>query len=436
MALPLASDDGTSAWRGRTVYTLGFLTLVSTFNYLDRSLLGLALPQIKAEMQVSDTLLGLVSGLAFVIFYSLLGLPIAWAADRFSRRNIIALGFAFWSLMTLVTGFATNIWHIAIARFLTGAGEACGTPPTNSIVADLFTPERRPLALSLLGLSFSIAAMLFFPLLGWVGQHHGWRSMFLIAGAPGMLLALLFWASVREPARGGSVGRNTTPARFSETVRFLAGSRAYLLMLGCSMLMGANAFASGAWYPTFLARVHHMKLGEIAATIGFTRGLLGGLGVFLGGLLINRLGRRDVRWRLRIPAIACLVAGPAEAVFLLGDSRAVWLSGFAVTAFCSLINQAPIFALALSTARVRMRAVATALILLFAALLGQGVGPLAAGILNDLLTPRFGPLAIRYSLLFMAATAVMGGICLLLAERHLEGDIARAAENDAPTERG
>ena len=174
------------------------------FNYLDRSILGLALPMIKAEMQASDTALGLVSGLAFVLFYAILGVPIAWAADRWNRRNIIAAGLAFWSLMTALTGFVANIWQLALARFLMGAGEACCMPPSNSIISDLFRKARRPLALAIFGTANSIAFIALFPIAGWIADHHGWRTMFVAAGAPGLVLALLFYLTVREPVRGAS----------------------------------------------------------------------------------------------------------------------------------------------------------------------------------------------------------------------------------------
>ena len=143
-------------WNGAATVGLGFLTLISSVNYLDRSLLGLALPAIKAEMHVSDMALGLVSGLAFLLFYSLLGLPIAWAADRWNRRNIIAIGLAFWSLMTMATGWVANVWQLALTRFLMGAGEACGIAPSNSIIGDLFRDRRRPLAMSIFGSAVSI----------------------------------------------------------------------------------------------------------------------------------------------------------------------------------------------------------------------------------------------------------------------------------------
>jgi MFS family permease len=419
-------------WSAPSIYALGFLTLISTFNYLDRSILGLALPAIKQEMQVSDTMLGLVSGLAFVIFYSLLGVPIGWLADRFSRRNIIAIGFAFWSLMTLATGFVANIWQLAVARFLMGAGEACGLAPSNSMLSDLFREERRPLALSIFGTANSIAFVAFFPLAGYIAQHHGWRAMFMAAGVPGVVLALLFVVSLKEPQRGAAeragAGRKAEPEPFAVTVRFLAGARSYLLMLLGAMFMGSNIFAAGAWTPTFLTRVHGMKLGEIASTIGPVRGVIGALGILAGGMLTERLGRHDARWRVRLPALACVLVGPAEVLFLLGDTTWLWMAGFALTSFLTLVHMGPIFAATLNVTKPRMRALATSIMVLCASLLGQAVGPLLVGFLNDWLEPTFGAHAVRYSLLITAATAVAAGLSFWGAAHHFEADRRRALQ--------
>ena len=133
-------------------------------------------------------------------------MPIAWAADRWNRRNIIAVGFAFWSLMTALTGYVGNIWQLAAARFLMGAGEAACMPPSNSMIADLFRKARRPLALAIFGTANSIAFIALFPIAGWIAQTHGWRTMFIAAGAPGLVLALLFYLTVKEPVRGASGG--------------------------------------------------------------------------------------------------------------------------------------------------------------------------------------------------------------------------------------
>lgn len=417
-------------WTPVAVYSLVFLSLISVFNYLDRSILGLALPYIKSEMHVSDTALGLVSGLAFALFYTVLGVPIAWAADRFSRRNIIAIGFAFWSLMTIVTGFVASIWQLAAARFLMGAGEACGIAPSNSMIADLFRRARRPLAMALFGLANSVAFIVFFPVAGWIAEHYGWRAMFIAAGIPGLLLALLFRLTVREPRRG-AMEESTTAVksdRFWPTLRFLAGSPCYLYLLAGATFMGANAYAAGAWTPTFLQRVHGMGMAEIAASIGPVRGFLGAAGVLAGGVLIDRLGSHQLAWRIKLPALACILVGPAELLFLLADQRWLWLGGFALTSLLTLVHQAPVFAAAVNIARVRARALAIALLMIAAGLLGQVVGPTVVGMLNDYLAHTQGEVAIRYSLLIIAVTPVLAGVAFWRAAAHYAADIERAAE--------
>jgi MFS family permease len=411
-------------WRPATLYSLGFLTLIATFNYLDRSLLGLALPAIKREMQVSDTVLGLVSGLAFVLFYSILGIPIAWAADRYNRRNIVAIGFAFWSLTTALSGFVANIWQLAIARFLMGAGEAAGLAPSTSMISDLFRPQRRALAMSIFGTAGVVAGVAFFPIVGWIGEHHGWRAMFVVAGIPGMLLALLFALTVREPARGGKdpiAAREAAPT-VRETARFLIGSPAYLLLTAGATFMGANLFAAASWAPTFLARVHGMRLSEIAFAIGPVRGGLGALGIVAIGVLIDRLGRARPKMRARIPAIACILAGPAEALFLLGDPGWLWMAGFGISGFFVLAYQGPVFALGMSVVPPSMRAVAVSIMVFSAALLGQVFGPLIVGMLNDALAPEYGAQAIRYSLLVGALTPMIAGAMFWLAGDRLARD--------------
>jgi len=417
-------------WSYSASVGLGFLTLISSINYLDRSLLGLALPAIKAEMHVSDTALGLVSGLAFLLFYSLLGLPIAWAADRWSRRNIIAIGLAFWSLMTMATGWVANVWQLALTRFLMGAGEACGIAPSNSMIGDLFRDKRRPLAMSIFGTAVSISSILFFPLMGWIGQHHGWRSMFVAAGVPGVLVALLFLLFVREPARGQAertVVRNTRES-VGTTIRFLAGSRTYLALTATATFMGLNVFAAGIWIPTFLQRVHGMSIAETAALIGPLRGVFGFAGILLGGFAIDRLIRARPHWRATVPAIACFLVVPVELAFLLSNSRAVWVAAFAASAFLVLIHQGPLFAMVMSVTRLRMRAMAVSILVLCSALLGQASGPAIIGALNDGLAPSLGPNAIRFSLLVIVASAFAAGLCLLAAGRFLDADIARAQE--------
>jgi MFS family permease len=200
-------------------------------------------------------------------------------------------------------------------------------------------------------------------------------------------------------------------------LRFLARSRVYSLLLLGVAFMGADIYAAGAWNPTFLRRVHRLTLTEIASSIGPMLGLLGAAGILCGGVLASRLGRRDERWRLRVPAIACLLVGPAQLCFLLGDAMPIWLGGFALTSFLMLMHQGPIYAAAMTVAPPRMRAVATALILLCASLLGQVLGPLLVGLLSDWLQPTMGELSIRYAMLATAACPLAAGASFWAAMR-------------------
>ena len=404
------------------------LTLISVFNYLDRSLLGLALPAIKQEMQVSDTALGLVSGLAFVLIYSTLGVPIAWLADRYNRRNIIAIGLAFWSAMTAATGWVSNVWQLAAARFLMGAGEASSTAPANSMIADLFPPSRRPLALAIYGTAATIAYAVLFPVAGWIAEEYGWRAMFMAAGVPGLLLAATFFLWVREPQRDvPSPGTAPLPAgSIVSDVKSLFANRCYAWIFAGVTFMGANIWATGAWTPTFFARVHGLGMAEAAAIIGPSRGVLGAIGILAGGILVDRLRHDRVSWRVGIPAVACAVVGPAEVLFLLGEDRTTWVLGFALASFFALLHQGPIYAAVVNIVSARRRALAVSILLLGASLLGNVIGPSAVGILNDVLAPRFGEDAIRYSMLVIAVSPLLTALCFWRAARLYEGVVSPA----------
>jgi MFS family permease len=208
----------------------------------------------------------------------------------------------------------------------------------------------------------------------------------------------------------------------------LFSNRCFAWIFAGVTLMGANVWASGAWTPSFFTRVHHLGVAEVASIIGPTRGFIGLFGILIGGVLIDRLPKTRIYWRVALPAIACLLAGPAEALFLLGDTHAAWLIGFALSSFFMLIHQAPIFAAVVNIVGERRRALATAVVLLGASLIGDAVGPTAVGIINDLLAPRFGDEAIRYSLLIVAATPVLAALCFLRAASLYGAAIASQAE--------
>ena len=201
-------------------------------------------------------------------------------------------------------------------------------------------------------------------------------------------------------------------------IRTLFADKCYAWIFAGVTLMGANVWAAGTWTPTFFSRVHHMGLAEIAGTIGPTRGFIGAAGVLCGGLLIiDRLPASRIRWRLAVPALGCLLAGPAEAVFLLGSDRAVWFAAFALTSFVTRIHQGPVYAATVNIVPERQRALAIALLLFGASFIGNVVGPSAVGFVTDLFTPRYGDMAIRHSMLIIAVTPVITAVCLMRVAR-------------------
>lgn len=426
MAGGTKQEAGRAPWPKDATWPLMVLTLISVFNYLDRSLLGLALPMIKREFGTSDTMLGLVSGLAFIFLYAFLGIPIAWLADRTNRRNIIAIGLSFWSLMTVLTGYVGAIWQLAVARFLMGAGEACGIPPSNSIIADLFPPQRRPLAMAIFGTANSIAFIAFFPLAGWIAQNHGWRTMFIAMGLPGLLVAVLLMLTVKEPARtaAAQAPRVLQPlGDMASEIGTLFSNKCFFWLFFGATLMGANIWAAGAWTPSFFTRVHHMTLGEVAGITGPVRGFVGAAGVLLGGLLLDRLPSDRLSLRITLPAVACMLVGPAEAIFLLGDRYAAWLPAFIVASLVTLVHQAPVYAATANIVGPQRRALAIAVLVFGAGFIGNAAGPAAVGVFTDMLSVRLGEHAIRYSMLIVAVTPILAGLCLLRAAKHY-GELA------------
>ena len=417
-------------WTARSIYTLGFLSLIYAFNFFDRNLIGLLLPLIQQDFELSDTALALISGLAFILFYSLAGVPIARFADITSRRTVIAVGFTFWSLVTALFGMATSVWQLVVLRFLQGAGEAAGVPPSQSMASDIFSRRRRPLALAIISGGSAIAGLVFTPVAGWIGDHYGWRAAFLAAGIPGVVLGLIFWATVREPRRGATEPQNANLARasFKESVAFLAGQRAYLFVLAGGSFIGIVTSINFTWAVTFLVRVHELSMTEVGATVGPIRGIIGAGSGILGAIIAQRLGRVNDRWGLWVPALGSILAAPSEILFLTAGAPELALVGLSLQSFFGGLCMPALYAVCLNLARVSMRTLASAIFLLFVNFVGQAVGPLLVGVGTDWLTPRFSVEAIRWSMMVvMPICSLSAGLCFLLASRFYSRGVARAA---------
>jgi MFS family permease len=417
---------------GYARYVLGILFVVYVFNFIDRQILSILLPSIKADLEVSDTALGFLTGFAFALFYTVAGIPIARYADRGTRRTVIALGLAVWSVMTAASGLARVFWQLALARVGVGIGEAACSPPAHSLLADYFPPERRATALSIYSSGIHFGILFGLVAGGWINEFFGWRTAFMVVGLPGVLLAVLVRLTVREPSRGaseaGAVDQEVPDAR--EVLAFLWKLPSFRHLSIGSAFMAFAGYGLASWTPTFLVRVHGMGTGEIGTWLGTITGVFGALGAFLGGTLTDRFGPRDSRWRLWIPAIGAVLSVPFIFLLLFWPEPHVALLLSIPSTVMGAMWLGPTFAMTQTLAKVRMRAVASAILLFIINIIGLGFGPQTVGILNDVLDPRFGEEAVRWSLAGVAAVASLwGAIHYLLGARSLEVDLrAKHAE--------
>jgi len=410
-----------------TRYALGLLVVVYVFNFIDRSILSILLESIKEEFQVSDTWLGFLHGIAFAALYTTVGIPIARWSDRGSRTSIISLAVFVWSGMTALTGFATSFLHLVLARIGVGIGEAGCSPPAHSLISDYFPPERRATALSIYSLGIPIGGGLGFLLGGWLDEWFDWRTAFIVVGAPGILLALIVKLTLKEPVRGRwddpAMSQAKQPPAM-DVLHFMRKLRSFNHMALAAALHAFYGYGALAFNAVFFRRSHEMSSGEIGswlALISFTAGVTG---TFLGGYLSDRLGGRDYRWYMWIPAYATLAYIPfAFALYLWPDPHTALMFAFPASVLGGMYL-GPTFAMTQSLVTPTMRATASAILLFIINMIGLGLGPQGVGILSDLLAPSMEIDSMRYALLFTVTTfAAWSVLHYLLAARTLREDL-------------
>jgi MFS family permease len=408
---------------GYRQFVLAVLLAGYVLNSLDRSILTLLLEPIRLEFGVSDTELGLLSGLAFALFYSALAIPVAALADRWSRRNVLILSVMLWTTMTALCGLAGSFVALVLARILVAVGEAGGNPPSHSLIADYFPSNRRATALGIYALGAPLGWMLCGLVSGWGIEHLGWRGTMMLAGAPGLLLVPLLFA-VAEPQRrqaAGAAVRDSIPLR--KVLSYLYSQSSFRhLCLACA-LHSVALYAASSFNPSYLSRTHGWDAGQIGLLVTLT-GVTGLAGTFLGGIVSDALGTRhaEPRWQLWIPGIATLLVIPVQAVAYLGSGAAM-VSALLLSSLLSLVFFGPSHATAQALAGPGMRAVTAAVLLFAKALIGMGLGPLLVGIASDLLAPAAGAQSLRYGLLLAPLFNLWAGTHYFIGARHLRADL-------------
>ena len=394
-------------------------------------MLAILLPEIKLEFGVDDWVLGFLAGPAFALFYVTLGIPIAVLADRWNRRNLIAVSLTIWSAMTALSGMALNIFQLTLARIGVGVGEAGFAPPAHSMIADLYPPERRGTAMGVFTLGIALGILVAYLGGGWIAQNMGWRKAFFIVGIPGVVLALVFRFTVKEPPRGMSEGRDAGNERFTvlEVARFVARRKSYVHLALAAGLASLNGYAVLSFFPSFLERSHGMNLQQIGIYLGLIIGISTGIGFVGGGIVADRIAAVDRRRSLRAIAGALLLGWVFIFPLYLTSDPILVLGLFFIPSVLSNSYLATTFAQVQGLVGLRMRSVASALMLFVINVLGLGVGPQVAGILSDSLQAAYGDDSLRYSLLIVAAiTGPWTAWHFLIASRHIEADLARAGE--------
>ena len=286
-------------------YALGILTVVYAFNFIDRQLLAILQESIKADLNLSDSQLGLLTGFAFAVFYVTAGIPIARWADHANRRNIIAGSLFIWSFMTALSGMVQNYAQLVLARIGVGIGEAGGSPPSHSIISDIFPPNRRATALGFYSTGVSFGILFGFLFGGWLNEYFGWRTAFLIVGIPGVFLSVILMLTLREPTRG-KIEQRTASAEtvpLGKVIKTLWDSRAFRHLSLAASLNAFSGYGIASWTASFMIRSHNMSTGELGTWLALILGLGGAIGVF-GGLLLG-----DVRVRLPVNLDGAVSAG-------------------------------------------------------------------------------------------------------------------------------
>lgn len=408
--------------------TLFLLTVTYFFSYMDRQILAILLEDIKADLLLSDTQLGLLSGFAFALFYATLGIPVAALADRMNRINIISIALALWSAMTAMCGLAQNFVQLLAARVGVGIGEAGSSPPSHSIIADLYPAEKRALALSIYSLGVTLGAAAGQMFGGNLTYFFDWRVAFIVIGLPGLILAIVVKLFATEPPRRaepGALADDSQPS-IREGFRSILSNPSARWMIAAVTLTSMIGYALTGWTPAYLIRIFDLstlQVGNIVAPLLAIAGVASGLG---GGWLANKLTARDGIYRQAwMIAVLKTIALPFLFWFYLAEN-ATWAVG---VYFIALLFQSsylgPTFSVIQTLAPLKMRAVWAAITLLIINLIGLGLGPTMVGVLSDLFVPRFGNESLRYALLVIAAITPLAVLCYWRAAVLLKRDFPK-----------
>lgn len=430
-SIPLVSD-------GYRRYALTLLLVIYTLNFLDRQVVNILAEPIKKDLGLHDWQLGMMTGLAFALFYTVLGLPIARLAERANRAWIISGAIAAWSGFTLLCGFAQTFPQLILARIGVGVGEAGCTPPAHSLITDYVPRDKRASAIAFYSIGTPLGSLLGMAMGGVIADAWGWRAAFLVAGAPGVVMALLAFFTLKEPRKAAVKGAPHAGPGVGEALREIASKKTFWLMAVGAAIIAFAGYGSAAFIGSFYFRNHAAEAAQTAASfglgtagfLGLALGIIGGvagiLGSFTGGVIGDRLGKSGPQGQMTLPAVAAIIGAPFYIFGMTTPSMVAAMAVLAIPTFLNSMWYGPVYGSVQGLVRPQTRATAAAVILFIINLIGLGFGPLAVGALSDFYADGLGMGAgegIRWALMTSASSMLVAAVLFWTARGTIKGDM-------------
>ncbi|MEQ9299416.1 MAG: MFS transporter [Cyclobacteriaceae bacterium] len=402
-------------------YVLFALTVVYVFNFIDRQILVILQEAIKVDLGLSDTQLGLLSGFSFAIFYVTLGIPIAKLADSSSRKRIITISLTVWSGMTALSGMAGNFIHLLLARIGVGVGEAGGSPPAHSMISDYFPAKSRATALSIYSMGIYIGVLIGLLVGGFLAAELGWRKTFYLVGLPGIVFAIIFNFTVKEPKRVVLSNRDKEASDIGlvATIKHLFSTKPFGLICFAAAFHTFTTYGMGNWHGSFLVRLHGMPIEVVGGYLALAIGVGGAIGSWLGGYIGDKISHGDQSVYLKLIAVAIALSIPLQAVFLFSGSVPVIIVTLFFIYICWSSFLGPSISVIHGMVPTGMRAISSAVFFFVLNLIGLGLGPTFVGIMSDVLLPYFPEDSIRWAMAMCMIFSAVGSVLYWMSAKRM-----------------
>lgn len=411
-------------------YCLAVIFIVLVIAYVDRGILGVVLEPIKREFGLSDLQLGLLTGPAFAVFYAVMGIPLARWADMGNRRVVVSVCLAIWSAMTALGGVAQNFLTLFLTRIGVGIGEAGAVPPTHSLASNYYPPQHHGKVASLLSFAALLGSFSGVVVGGVVLAATDWRTTLMVVGLPGLALAVLSFFTLREPRTVTRVPRpgEIFDADSRRIVKHLFNTRTYFQLALAFAIISFFTLGMPSFLIPYFQRSFELDVAAATRYYGITALLSTVAGTIIAGAVVDRLARRDVAWKLRLPGVLCLIAAPIMAAGLLAPQLKTTLLLYGIANTLVFVALPALYSTVYGVSLSSERSMAIAILGLITNLIGLGLGPVVIGGVSDMLNPQFGADSLRYSLAASVIFLAWAAVHMLVGSRSLAGDLVESRE--------